>query len=140
MRSLSVLATEKIVYITYLEAVSHHFELMMSLQEIRFGIDNPDLIKSALARPQHANVYENADIIRQAATLCFGMIKNHPWLGGNKRTATYLMEIFLELNGYHLVYELVEVIELSLNVESNAWKADEIENWLRERVEKIQTK
>lgn len=134
------MATEKIVYITYLEAVSHHFELMMSLQEIRFGIDNPDLIKSALARPQHANVYENADIIRQAATLCFGMIKNHPWLGGNKRTATYLMEIFLELNGYHLVYELVEVIELSLNVESNAWKADEIENWLRERVEKIQTK
>lgn len=131
------MATEKVVYLTYLEAVGHHFELMLAYGEIRFGIDSPDLIKSALARPKHAAVYENADIIRQSATLCFGLIKNHPWLGGNKRTATYLMEIFLELNGYGIVYELVEIVELVLNVESDAWKVDEIENWLRERVTKI---
>ena len=131
------MATEKVVYLTYLEAVAHHFELMTVLGEIRFGIDSPDLIKSALARPQHAAVYENADIIRQAATLCFGLIKNHPWLGGNKRTATYLTEIFLEHNGFYLSYESVEIIELSLNVEADIWKIDEIENWLRAKVEKI---
>jgi death-on-curing protein len=131
------LATKEIVYLTYLEAVGHHFELMLAEGEIRFGIDSPDLIKSALARPQQSAAYENADLIRQAATLCFGLIKNHPWLGGNKRTATYLTEIFLELNGYRINYELVEMIELSLNVESDAWKTDEIENWLREKVEKI---
>ena len=131
------MATEKVVYLTYLEAVAHHFELMTMLGEIRFGIDSPDLIKSALARPQHAAVYENADIIRQAATLCFGLIKNHPWLGGNKRTATYLTEVFLEHNGYYLNYELVEIIELSLNIEADIWKIDEIENWLREKVVKI---
>jgi death-on-curing protein len=131
------LATEKVVYLTYLEAVTHHFELMMVSGEIRFGIDSPDLIKSALARPKQSAVYANADIIRQAATLWFGLIKNHPWLGGNKRTATYLTEIFLEHNGYYLNYELVEIIELSLNVESDVWKVDEIENWLREKVEKI---
>lgn len=131
------MATEKVVYLTYLEAVAHHFELMTVLGEIRFGIDSPDLIRSALARPQHAAVYENADIIRQASTLCFGLIKNHPWLGGNKRTATYLTEIFLDLNGYYLNYELVEIIELSLNVEADIWKIDEIENWLRAKVEKI---
>ena len=131
------MATEKVVYLTYLEAVAHHFELMMVLGEIRFGIDSPDLIKSALARPQQSAVYENADIIRQAATLCFGLIKNHPWLGGNKRTATYLTEIFLEHNGYYLNYKLIEIIELSLNVEADIWKIDEIENWLRTKVEKI---
>ncbi len=132
------MATEKVVYLTYLEAVSHHFELMTSLGEIRFGIDSPNLIKSALARPQHAAIYENVDIFRQAATLCFGLIKNHSWLGGNKRTATYSTEIFLSLNDYYWDYDLVEIIELSLNVESDVWKVDEIEIWLKEKVIKIQ--
>lgn len=131
------MATEEIVYLTYLDAVEYHFDLMFRCGEIRFGIDSPALVKSALARPKHAAVYENAGIVRQAATLCFGLIKNHPWLGGNKRTATHLMIIFLEQNGFQLNYKLVDIIGLSLNVESDAWKVDEIENWLREKVIKI---
>ena len=131
------MATEEVVYLTYVDAVGHHFDLMLACGEIRFGVDSPDLIKSALARPKHAAIYENADVIRQAASLCFGLIKNHPWLGGNKRTATHLTEIFLELNGFRLSYELVEIVELSLNVEADVWKTDEIENWLRDKVKKI---
>jgi death-on-curing protein len=46
------------------------------------------LIESVLARPQQAAAYENADLIRQAATLYFGLVKNHPWVGGNKRTSS----------------------------------------------------
>ena len=131
------MATENFVYLTYSNAVANHFELMLLCEEIRFGVDSPNLIESALARPKHAAVYENADVIRQAATLCFGLIKNHPWLGGNKRTATHLTEVFLELNGLQLSCELVEIIELSLNIESDLWKVDETENWLRERVTKL---
>ncbi len=131
------MATDKIVYLTYLEAVGYHFELMLSCGEIRFGVDSPDLIKSALARPQHAVIYENADIIRQAATLCFGLIKNHPWLGGNKRTATYLVEIFLDLNGFEIITTNEQTYEMVLKVEADVWKVNEIEIWLRERVEKF---
>lgn len=131
------MATKKFSYLDYAEAVGHHFNLMLAYGEIRFGIDNPDLIDSALARPKHAAFYENADVVRQAATLCFGLIKNHPWLGGNKRTATYLMEIFLESNGYFLNYELFEIIKFVLNIESDVWKVDEIENCLREKVKEI---
>jgi death-on-curing protein len=105
--------------------------------ESRIGIFDKTLIESALARPKHAALYESADVIRQAATLCFGLIKNHPWLGGNKRTATHLTQIFLELNGFVLNFGLIEIIELSLNVESDVWQTDEIENWLRSRVERI---
>ena len=47
-----------------------------------FGVFSRHLIESALARPQQAAVWENADLARQAATLCFGLIKNHPWIGG----------------------------------------------------------
>lgn len=128
------MATEETVYIEYDEAVWLHFRLMWEWEEIRFGIDRRDLLESALARPKQTAFYENADIIRQAATLCFGLIKNHPWQGGNKRTATFLMRIFLKQNGFQLKYEVPEMLEMVLAVESDAWKIDEIENWLRDRI------
>ena len=52
-----------------------HFSLMRALGETRYGIDFRDLIESALARPRNAAIYANADIIAQAATLLFGLIK-----------------------------------------------------------------
>ena len=131
------MATEKTSYLTFEEALLIHLALMRTLGETRCGIDQRSLIESALARPRHAATYENADIIRQAATLLYGLIKNHPWLGGNKRTATTLLRRFLELNGYHKTWTNSEQIELALNVEADTWKVDEIENWLRERVEMI---
>jgi death on curing protein len=130
------LATET-VYIKYEEAVLIHFSLMRTLGEVRYGVDHRDLIESALARPRNSAIYANADIIRQSATLLFGLIKNHPWLGGNKRTATTLLRRFLELNGYQKNWTIAEQIELVLAVESDQWKVDEIENWLRPRVKKV---
>ena len=74
-----------------------HLDLMRDWNENRCGVDHRSLVESALARPRQAAAYENADIIRQAATLCFGLIKNHLWLGGNKRTATHITEAFLAI-------------------------------------------
>ena len=90
------MAIEETKYLDYAEAVLIHIRLMQVLGENRYGVDSRDLIDSALARPRHAAIYENADIIRQSATLLFGLIKNHPWLGGNKRTATTLLQDFLK--------------------------------------------
>ena len=66
----------------------------------------------------------------------FGLIKNLPWTGGNKRTATTILRRFLELNGFQKNWTIAEQIELVLKVESDAWKIDEIENWLRSKVKK----
>lgn len=133
------MAIEKTVYLAFEDALLIHLSLMRLLGETRFGIDQRGLVESALARPQHTATYESADIIRQAATLLYGLIKNHPWLGGNKRTATTLMRRFLELNGYRKNWTIAEQIELALNVEADTWKVDEIESWLRERVKPVQT-
>ena len=97
-----------IKYLNYSDALLIHFGLMKLCGEVRFGVDSRHLIESALARPQQAATYENADIIRQSATLYFGLIKNHPWLGGNKRTATALVDEFLYRNDFeiHWVYFL----------------------------------
>jgi death on curing protein len=110
--------------------------MMLYYGEERIGVFDKTLIQSALARPQHAAIYENADILHQAATLLFGLIKNHPWNGGNKRTATALTDSFLYRNGFDLVSTTVENIEMVLAIESDNWKIDEIEKWLISRAEK----
>lgn len=109
---------------------------MRKVGETRFGVFDSDLIESALARPKHAAVYENADLIRQAATLLFGLIKSHPWEGGNKRTATLLTNLFLKRNGTKLTASVPDIIDMCLKVEADEWKVDEIEKWLRDRTEK----
>ena len=125
------MATEQTRYVTYAEAVLIHVVVMRHFGESHFGVDDRALIESALARPKHAALYENADLIRQAATLCFGLIKNHPWVGGNKRTATAIMGEFLRLNRYKLSASNAETLELVLAVEADRWKVDEVESWLR---------
>jgi death on curing protein len=124
----------EIKYLNYFDALIIHFRLMKRLNEIRFGVDSRALIESALARPQQSATYENADLVRQSATLYFGLIKNHPWLGGNKRTATALIDEFLYRNGYEIQCEISEIIELVLAIESDKFKVDEIENWLRPKI------
>lgn len=131
------MAIEKTLYLTFDEALLLHFTLMRQLGETRFGVDQRSLIESALARPRHAATYENADVIRQAATLLYSLIKNHPWLGGNKLTATTLLQRFLELNGYRKSWTVAEQIELALQVEADNWRVDEIEAWLRVRTKRL---
>ena len=127
----------EIFYIEYDQALWLHFELMWYWKESHIGVDRRELIESALARPKQSAVYENGDIVRQAASLCFGLIKNHPWRGGNKRTATYIMRTFLYINGFDLAYDVNDMVTMVLAVESDAWKVSEVDDWLRERVRRI---
>lgn len=122
-------------YLTYVEAVVEHFELMRRLGESRFGVFEQSLVKSALARPQQAAAYEEASLPAQAATLCFGLIKNHPWVGGNKRTATHLTDHFLKLNGMEIICATAEILEMVLAVESDQWTLDELEQWMVQHVQ-----
>jgi len=110
---------------------------MRTWEEVHFGIDRKDVLESALNRPKHSATYEKADLVRQSATLCFGLIKNHPWLGGNKRTVTFLMEVFPEVNDHSLAAQDKWIVDMALLVESDSWNVDEIEKWLRPAIEKI---
>ena len=131
------MAIEETFYVSVEEAITLHILLMRQWREVRFGVDRRDLLESALNRPRQAANFENADLIRQAATLCFGLVKNHPWFGGNKRTGTYLMEVFLEMNDLELMAANEEILAIVLQIESGAWQVDEIEDWLRNKTKKI---
>lgn len=129
------MATETVVYVTYEEAVESHIELMRYLGETRFGVFDHTLIKSALARPAWAAIYVGADLQAQAATLLYGLIKNHPWVGGNKRTATTLADLFLQRNRLEIIATLDELVELVQAVEADEWLLPEIEKWMRQHVQ-----
>lgn len=131
------MATEELIYLSYAEAVAYHVELMWYWGERRFGVFSRNLIESALARPQQAARWENADLPRQAATLCFGLIKNHPWIGGNKRTATFLTEKFLNLNGHEMLASAVALLELVHAIEGDQWDVDQIETWMRRHIQPV---
>lgn len=126
------MATRQTIYLTYPEAMFLHLDHMTRLGETRCGAFDRTLIESALARPQQAAAYENADLIRQSATPYFGLVKNHPWVGGNKRTSSLLVDEFLFRNGVEVKASLQATIALVLNIEADLWKVDEIEAWLRE--------
>lgn len=122
-------------YLTYAEAVGEHFAIMWAHGEVRYGVFDRSLIESALARPQQAAVYDNADLYAQAATLCFGLIKNHPWIGGNKRTATHLTDCFLQLNGYEIACTNNDLLELVYAVEADLWDIALITAWVKQHTQ-----
>jgi death-on-curing protein len=118
------LATKGARYVTLAEAVFLHIRLMRLLGERRYGVFDRALVESALARPQQAATFENADLIRQAATLYFGLVKNHPWVGGNKRTATAITDEFLFRNGYEVTATTAETVEVALALEGDRWGSE----------------
>ena len=64
------------------------------------GVRDEGLLDSALMRPQHLFAYEpSSSLFDLAASLAFGLIKNHPFVDGNKRVAFTAAVTFLELNG-----------------------------------------
>lgn len=131
------MATEETKYVPLAEAIFIHIRLMRLLRERRYGVFDRTLVESSLARPQQAAAYENADLIRQAATLYFGLIKNHPWVGGNKRTATAVTDEFLFRNSYEVTATPAETVEMVFAIEGGHWGVDEVESWLRERARPI---
>ena len=69
-------------------------------------------------------------IIQKAARLGFGLIKNHPFLDGNKRIGAHTMLVFLELNGIHLSYNQEELYTIILGVASGKNTYEDLLQWL----------
>jgi death on curing protein len=64
------------------------------------GVRDESLLQSALARPLNHIAYASADLIELATKYTTGIVQNHPFIDGNKRTGFVVGVLFLELNGY----------------------------------------
>lgn len=62
------------------------------------GVRDLGLLESALARPGNLFAYKSATVCELAASYAFGIVKNHPFVDGNKRTGFAAAVLFLEVN------------------------------------------
>jgi death-on-curing protein len=99
------------------------------------GIRDVGLLESALARPENIAAYEpDADVATLAAAYAFGIIKNHPFIDGNKRTGYVVMETFPVINGYQLTATPQDKYITFLNLAEGTFTEDNLTKWLRERL------
>jgi len=99
------------------------------------GVRDMGLLESALARPQNAYAYGETDLSALAAKYAAGIIQNHPFVDGNKRTGYLAAELFLALNGHHLMASDEECLASTLLLAAGELSEDEYAAWLRENSE-----
>jgi death-on-curing protein len=96
------------------------------------GIRDESLLESALARPLNLWSYEKPNLFRLAAAYTHGIVKNHPFVDGNKRTGYVIGGIFLERNGQKLNASEEEATTAIMVLASNAITEDDFAHWLRD--------
>jgi death-on-curing protein len=65
------------------------------------GLRDRGLLESALARPRQHHAYaDTSDAVEMAALYTAGIVRNHPFVDGNKRTGFVIGVLFLELHGF----------------------------------------
>ncbi len=101
------------------------------------GVRDLGLLDSALARPRNVEAYEpDADMARLAAAYAFGIVKDHPFIDGNKRTGYVVMETFLIKNGFELHATPADKYITVLKLAEGNLTEDELTAWLRDHVAK----
>lgn len=98
------------------------------------GIRDEGMLDSALSNPFQSFAGEELypSIQAKAAQLCFGLVKNHSMVDGNKRIGAHVMLVFLALNGYELSYSQEELSDMILALASGEIGAEDILQWIIE--------
>ena len=96
------------------------------------GIRDMGLYQSALARPLNAWSYGETDLCILASLYGAGIIKNHPFLDGNKRTGLVAAELFLTINGVKLIAPDAEILAVILALAGGDIDDKDFAEWLRE--------
>ncbi len=74
---------------------------------------------------------ESQDPVKYSALVFYNLIVNHPFINGNKRTATLIVDIILRYNGYKLTASDDELFELALKVSNNEVSKDYVVEWFK---------
>lgn len=96
-------------------------------------------LESALAQPQMT--FEGHDLYptieEKAAALCFSLVRNHPFLDGNKRVGYATTEIFLLMNGYELSASVYGAERAMILLASGDLTRDELTHWIRDHIKRF---
>ncbi|ASK95952.1 type II toxin-antitoxin system death-on-curing family toxin [Xanthomonas campestris pv. merremiae] len=101
------------------------------------GVRDDALLDSALARPKQLSAYGDPppDLAALAASLAYGLARNHPFVDGNKRTAAVACETFIVLNGATLQADDLELYGFYIGLAEGSLDEAACAAWLRPRLQ-----
>ena len=96
------------------------------------GLRDEGMLDSALNTPFQTfagkDVYPSLQ--QKASRLCFGLVKNHPFVDGNKRIGAHVMLVFLALNGIELQHTQTELSEVILQLAAGTLQSTDLLDWI----------
>ena len=100
------------------------------------GVRDEGLLESALAQP--FQTFDNTELYpsmaQKAARYAYGIESNHPFVDGNKRTATAVMGVFLRMNGHGFKPQHKELLATMIGVANGSISYEQLADWIEEQI------
>ncbi len=116
------------------DVIRRHSEALAQYGGGAPGIRDRGLIEASVGRISSG--WEEGEfypgLFEKAAALLESIIRNHPFVDGNKRTALLAAGTLLELNGWELTFDKEEAVEFALGVANRQLDLSDLIAWLRE--------
>ena len=97
------------------------------------GIRDDGLLSSALARPKHKADYGDPIVFDVAAAYAYSIIRDHPFVDGNKRTGFLVAYVFLNINGWELRSSEVEAVNVVIDLAAGKMDEPSFSDWLKNK-------
>ena len=102
------------------------------------GVDDEALLESAVAHPRSLFAYAGKPTIHYlAAGYCSGIIRNHPFVDGNKRAGLLAARAFLFLNGYDFDPDEAEEVNIIVELAAGNLDEDALTEWFKSNTTRI---
>ena len=105
------------------------------------GLRDAGLLASACAQPRQTFGGEELypTLVSKAAALAYSLVRNHPFIDGNKRIGFVAMHTFLLLNGFELIGTEDDQVEIFLALAAGDLNREQFENWITAHLQELAT-
>lgn len=124
------------LWITRADCLGIH-DMMLAQHGGLEGIRDEGLLASALMRPQNLFAYEHPALADLASAYAKGVVQNHPFADGNKRTAFMIAAVFLETNGLRFQASEEEVVSFTVGLAVKKISEREYGKWMAGNVKAL---
>ncbi len=119
-------------YLSVKEVIRLHYQTVANWGGAH-GVRDLSLLESAVGRPRagYGRYEVHPDLFSKTAALLQSLIKNHPFIDGNKRTALVAADVFLRRNGYKMTAPSQDLFHFALAVTNDKVDSKAITAWLQ---------
>jgi death-on-curing protein len=101
------------------------------------GLRDRGLLDAALSRPLNKFHYENAGLASLSAAYAYGLVRDHPFVDGNKRVALLALITFLGLNNHEFVASEAEAVIMMRSLASGDVEEEAVTAWIERNMRPV---